>query len=800
MNKKLSGLLQKRVLLLDGATGTQLNLRGMPSGVCPESWCLQNPHVLASVHRDYITAGSDIIYTCTFGANRLKLSQYGICDVRGTNEKLALLARSSSAGKNCFVAGDIGPTGKFVRPFGSLDFEEAVNIFKEQIKGLLAGGVDMLVIETMMDIQEARAALIAARELTKCFTIVTMTFEKGGRTLNGNTPLSVLVTLQSLGADAIGCNCSTGPDDMLKIIKAMKPYASVPLVAKPNAGIPKLVGDKTVFTMDAERFSLSAMRLIRSGANIIGGCCGTAPEYISRLKNNISRIKPIWPLRKNLSAISSARSVAVISRNKTVTVVGEKINPTGKKDLQKELLAGSFTLLRQIAKEQQSMGAQALDVNVGVAGINEKRVLSDAICVLSLACDLPLVLDSSKPDSIEAALRLYPGRALINSISAESADKLLPLAKKYGAMCILLPIAGKDIPATFDKRKKIIQAILRRIEKSGMSREDIIIDCLALAVSCEPAAALVALATIAYCSRVLKCKTIIGLSNISFGLPARRLINKTFFTLAKRKGLSVVIASPLEAVNFNNKSAEKLLFNQDKGAKKFIVSQSHRYKKKIQVKAVTLPIGKRIYQAVIDADKEAISELINEAITSGIPAFKVTQDYLIPAIIKVGEFFEKKEYFLPQLIASAQTMQQAIKRLEPHLSEQKRRQAKGVILLATVEGDVHDIGKNIVALLLKNHGFTIIDLGKDVSAQSIICAIKKYSPDIVGLSALMTTTLVNMDEVIALAKKEGLRCKFMAGGAVVNEPYASSIGATYAKDAVAAVKVANKLISTSKTA
>ncbi|MDP2924653.1 MAG: homocysteine S-methyltransferase family protein [Candidatus Omnitrophota bacterium] len=796
MKNNIFNLLKKKVLVLDGATGTQLHKRGMPVGVCPEVWCLENVEVISSVHSDYFDAGADIIYTCTFGANRIKLSQYGVKDVVSLNRELAIVARRSLRRKG-LVAGDIGPTGKFVKPFGGLDFEEAVDIFKEQVRGLLLGGVDLFVIETMMDIQEARAALIAVKELTDKFTAVTMTFEKDGRTLNGNDPESALITLQSLGANAVGCNCSTGPEDMLKIIKLIKPYATVPLIAKPNAGMPKLINNKTTFSMSAAKFASFGVRLVRAGANVLGGCCGTTPEHIQYLKKAVSGKKPIPPLRKSISALSSARMALIITKRKTFSVIGEKINPTGKKQLQKELLEGNLSLLRLLAKEQENAQAKALDVNVGVPGINEGKVMSEAICALAVSTHLPLVIDSTNIGAIDKALRLYPGRALINSISAEKGKlkKLLPLAKKYGAMCILLPIAGREIPLTFARRKKIIKEIIKEIKKVGLTNDDIIVDALAMTISSSPNAALVAFKTIKWCSEVLKYNTIIGLSNISFGFPRRHLINKVFLTMAKTKGLTLAIADPLDARKVKNKLAENVLLNKDEAGLEFIAKYSGVSSfKKVQKKPKTLPPAQEVFEAIVKGDREIIVKVVSKVLKTNITAIKLMQKYMIPAIIKVGELFEKKEYFLPQLIASAETMNSGFKVIEPHLKKEEFRQIKkAVILLATVRGDIHDIGKNIIALMLKNHGFQIIDIGKDVSAQKIIQDIKRYRPDIVGLSALMTTTMVSMKEVVELARKEGLKCKFMVGGAVVNKTYADSIGATYAKDGVEAVHVAKDL-------
>lgn len=793
--KDIKRLLKNKVLILDGATGTELQKRGMPHGVCPEHWSVENPEVIRSIHADYIKAGSDVIYTCTFGANREKLAQYNLSDAYGINKRLARLARGV-AGKDILVAGDIGPTGKFVEPFGSLEFEEAVDIFKEQARGLLDGGVDLFVIETMMDIQEARAALIAVKELTDKFTIVTMTYEKNSRTLNGTPPLAALVTLQSLGADAVGCNCSLGPEPMLSIIEQMKPYAAVPLVAKPNAGLPQFVDGKTKFDMDKEKFASFGKAFVSKGANIIGGCCGTTPAYIKELKKNIGKSRPLKPVRKSVSALSSARKAVFIEKARPLVLIGECINPTGKKALQAELREGKMSLVRKLAKDQEAKGADILDVNIGVSGIDELKTFKDILAVLSLGTELPLVIDSSNEKAIEAAVRVYPGRALINSISGESKKikRLLPLAAKYGAMFILLPIDKSGIAESFEKRKKIIGAIFNQAQKLGFTKEDIIVDCLAMTVSSNPKSATETIKTIKWCSGTLNANTIIGLSNISFGLPMRPWINAAFLAMAHAGGLGMVLADPLNEELMNVKKASDVLLEKDRDAV-LLISYAGKSKvadfKEISDKA---PIEERIAAAILEGAREEVKPLAEAALKAGISANKLVNEAMIPAINKVGELFDKKEYFLPQLIASAETMKICFEDLKPHFDKEVLKDAKKtVIILATVKGDIHDIGKNIVALMLENHGFSVIDLGKDVSSSRIINEVKRHKSPIVGLSALMTTTMVNMPEVITLAKKEGLDCRFILGGAVVTKPYAQSLGAEYAGDSVEAVRVVKKM-------
>lgn len=793
--EKINYLLKKRVVLLDGAMGTQLHKYGMPQGVLPEIWALENPKILKQIHRQYRKAGSDIIYASTFGANRVKLGNHKIKNVKQINKDLCLLAKEA-VGNKCFIAGDIGPLGVFIEPFGELSFEGAVDIFKEQVRSQILAGVDLFVIETMMDIQEARAALIAIRELCDKFTIVTMTYERSGRTLNGTSPQAALITLQSLGADCIGANCSTGPADMLKIVACLKPYAAVPLAVKPNAGMPKLIGACAHFSMQPQDFGIFAEKFASCGVNMLGGCCGTTPEYIRQAQIKLSGKKPVMPLRRRVSALSSARRALILEKQKDVLVVGESINPTGKPALQQELKKGKMALVVRLANEQKQNGANLLDVNVSVPQANEEKLMIGAISALSRITDLPLVIDSPNVKVIEKALKIYPGRALINSISGEDAKlkPLLNLAKKYGAMFIILPIAGRAIPKTIAKRKSIIKKIFRQAKSSGFCKEDFIVDCLVLTVSSRPQAARDVLETISWCKKNFKANTIIGLSNVSFGLPKRDIINTTFLNMAKKNGLTLAIANPLQKKHFVDAKAKELLLNKKGAVAKFILHYSNRADSPVKYRAnEKLSAEEEIKRAIIEGNRQDISEFIRRILKTGKNPLSVMQDILIPAIIKVGILFEKKEYFLPQLIASAEAMKQGAQVLLPFIKRRGEEEKKAIVMLATVQGDIHDIGKNIVALLLENHGFKIIDLGKDVSAQKIIQAIKAYKPDIVGLSALMTTTMVNMKKVIELANKENLKCEFMVGGAVVTSSFADSIDAAYAKDGVGAVRVAQSL-------
>ena len=794
--RKFLDILKRRPLILDGATGTELQKRGMPPGVCPELWCIENPGVIAGVHGDYARAGSDAVFTCTFGANRLKLDQYGGHDARSVNHSLALIAREAVGGK-AIVLGDIGPTGRFIRPFGELDFEEAVSVFKEQVEGLLEGGVDGFVIETMMDIQEARAALIAVKETCGLFTMVTMTFERDGRTLNGTDPLAALVTLQALGADAVGCNCSTGPDDMARFIGAMRPYAKVPLIAKPNAGLPRSAGGVTVYDMDAAEFALRAGALVGAGAAILGGCCGTTPEHLRALRKAVSRKKPPAPSRRALAALSSARRALVFDPGRPLAVIGEGINPTGKKALQEELREGKTALVRQMARDQEAAGADLLDVNVGVPGIDQETTMHDVVLTLAAATELPLVIDSAKPEPIERALRVYPGRALINSISGETEKlkKLLPVAAKYGAMFILLPLTDRGIPETAEKRADVVRTVEREARRHGFTREDYLVDGIVMTAASNPNAPRETLRTVRWAAETFGARTVVGLSNVSFGLPERRWINASFLAMASASGLTAAIANPASEELMFVKKAADVLGGRDRDAAGWIAFCAKSGGTAKRAPAETLPPRQRLREAVLEGNREAVGGLIAESLKAGIDAAVLAQEVMIPAIVEVGERFGRKEYFLPQLIASGETMKIGMEALEPFLKEASKAAAgRGTVLVATVKGDIHDIGKNIVALMLRNYGYRVVDLGKDVASERIVREIERHRPDAVGLSALMTTTMTRMKEVIELARRQGERCPFLVGGAVVTQAYADSIGAEYARDGIEAVHVIERLI------
>ncbi|MHC1747211.1 MAG: homocysteine S-methyltransferase family protein [Cellulosilyticaceae bacterium] len=800
-------LLKDKVLLFDGATGTELQKRGMPNGCCPEQWILQNPHILQSIQKEYIESGSNFILAPTFGCNRIKLAEFGLQNqVEEMNIELVKLSKQV-ANNDVFVAGDLSPTGRFLKPLGDTSFEEAVDVYKEQVNALTKAGVDLIFIETMIDLQEARAALLAVKESCCLPVIVSMTYEKNGRTLTGTDPVTALITLQELGADGVGVNCSTGPDEMIEIVQAMKPYAKVPLMAKPNAGIPKFIDGHTVFELSAKDFAKFAPDFVESGVHLFGGCCGTTAEHLRQSHDMLQGIKPsdIRPIPYH--AITSSRKSVFFGPNMPTTIVGERINPTGKKQLSAMIKEGDYDFIQDLATEQEKDGAKILDVNVGVPGINEKQTMVEIIELLSMYSSLPLCIDSSSPEVIEAALRVYPGRALINSISAEEAkmEALLKIAGKYGAMFILLPLSDKGVPKTCEERRAIVQSILKAGEKHGVTTENAIVDGLVMTVSANPRLAKETLNLVKWCSDTLKVCTVIGLSNVSFGLPERKFINSAFLAMAIQSGLTMAIANPSADLLYDIKLASDVLMGLDSGSKDYIARHVDKAQKQpfyeahtneISAKGVACNIEEQLRMSILSGEKDKIIKYLEQAIEQGKKATHLIDGVLIPAITTVGQNYELGIFFLPQLIQSAETMQNAFEYLQPYLIADAGADAtkKVTIVIATVKGDIHDIGKNIVALMLKNYGFVVYDLGKDVSCENIIEAAITYKADIIALSALMTTTMVQMKNVIKLAKEKNVTAKIMVGGAVVDQNYATLIGADgYSKDAYEAVKLANTL-------
>lgn len=794
----------KYPVFLDGATGSNLMAAGMPMGCCPETWILEHAGVLCELQRAYVEAGTDILYAPTFTANRIKLEEYGLQDqVEEINMALVELSRQAADGK-ALVAGDLTMCGKQLYPMGDLEFEELVEVYKEQIRAIEKAGVDLYVVETMMSLQESRAALIALKETTERPVMVSMTYNEDGRTLYGTDPVTATVVLQSLGADAVGLNCSTGPEGMIPLIQQMAEVAQVPILAKPNAGMPELEDGVTVYRMGPEEFAETAKALVEAGATILGGCCGTTPAHIRALVDAVGKMEVSKQSSEPQRILTSERKSVKIELEGSFLVIGERINPTGKKKLQAELKEGNLDLVRTMAREQEENGASILDINMGMNGIDEKAMMLEVVQEVASIVDCPLCIDSSHVDIIEAALRIYPGRALINSISLESEkfEKLIPIAKKYGAMFILLPLSDAGLPKDAKEKHQIIHKITDAALEAGMKKEDIVVDGLVATVGANPNAALECYETIAYCKDSLGLATVCGLSNISFGLPERTYVNAAFLTMAIAKGLTMAIANPSQQLLMNAAFASDMLLHKKGGDLRYIQHVNHIEFQKTEGTSLKKEAAgsngqehSPVFEAVLQGSKGSILKEVDLALEEGVKPSAIIDEHLIPAINEVGTLFDKKIYFLPQLISSAQTMEQAINYLEPMLEQDRDGEQKATIVMATVEGDIHDIGKNLVVLMLKNYGYHVVDLGKDVAADRILDAAFAEHAQIIGLSALMTTTMMRMKDVVDLAKEKGYKGKIIVGGAVITPSFAEEIGADgYSTDAADCVKLVGRLL------
>lgn len=814
MNRQeFQALIKDTPLFLDGATGSNLQKKGMPAGVCPEQWILEHRDIMIGLQRDFVAAGSNIVYAPTFTANRIKLKEYGLeGQIEEINRDLVGISREAAGGK-AYIAGDLTMTGEQLSPMGKLDFEELVEVYKEQIRYLVEAGVDLLVVETMMSLQETRAAVIAAKEVCDLAIMATLTFESDGRTLFGTDAATAAVVLESLGVAAVGTNCSTGPDKMVNTVRCMAEVTSIPIIAKPNAGLPSLdANGNTVYDMGAEAFGGHMRALVSAGASVVGGCCGTTPSHIRALKEAVQDIGVVHREKPKKRFVTSERLTVSFGLDDPFIVVGERINPTGKKKLQAALKEGSMEMVADFAEAQEACGAGILDVNMGMSGIDEKAMMLRAIETVSGVTNLPLSIDSSHVDVLEAALRRYPGRALINSISGEQAkEPLLALAKKYGAMFILLPLSDAGLPKDLAEKTAIIENIQEKALSLGMAKEDIVVDGLVATVGANKNAAIETLETIRYCKEK-GLATICGLSNISFGLPERGFVNTAFLTMAIREGLTMAIANPSQELLMSCAFASDLLLNKETADTRYIrLMDALREKKEAAGETAPRETGIRLNKTVqeesasspqdklrmdvLKGKRETIVEDTKKAMEEGVPAKSLLDEVLLPAINEVGELFDKGKYFLPQLIASAEAMKASIEYMEPVLLQAKTGEDMPTVVIATVEGDIHDIGKNLVALMLKNYGFHVIDLGKDVPKETIIEAAREHNAQVIALSALMTTTMQQMRHVIDYARERAVDAKIIVGGAVITQEYADEIGADgYSKDAAEAVKLTQKLL------
>lgn len=776
--------LHNEVLILDGAMGTLLQPH-FPSGTCLEMANLENPELVQRIYQAYQEAGADIVSTNTFGANRIKLGHFGLGKkVQEINTVSARLARKALSA-SIWVAGVIGPTGKLVEPLGDLSFDEAYHIFREQAISLAEGGVDCILLETFSDLREIKAAVMAVREHTALPILASMTFQSDYRTFTGTDPLTVAAVLMALDVDAIGVNCSMGPEPMLEILGQYALSTPLPLFVEPNAGLPQWKEGEIRYEVTPVDMAQYAFRFWEVGASIIGTCCGSTPEHTRAIKEALGNRKPVSRSISIPFRIASRVQTVSIGEGFPFCVIGERINPTHREDLIQALRSGNMQKIRDEAFQQVREGAKVIDVNVGVPGLDQTKILPQVIRSLSEGVIAPLAIDSTSPEAIALALREIPGKALINSVNGDpqSMHRILPLAKRYGAGVVCLAIDEKGIPFTAEERIQILRRIVEEAERVDIPKSDLIADPVTLTVSAEQKRAEETLHTIRRIKKELGLPTILGLSNISFGLPERSLLNATFLAMAMANGLDAAILNPGDSRVMDTIRAGSVLTLRDPDSKEFI--RTHRASK---AKPSPTPqieregIGGKIAQAILSGDREGIGLLIEEALKQGLSAETINASYLIPAIREVGELYEKKAIFLPQMILSAETMQKALEILGPHF-EKKEKEKKGKVIICTVKGDIHDIGKNIVALFLKNQGIDVLDLGKDVPCEVIVQKAMEVRADVVALSALMTTTMVEMPKVIQALRNSGAKAKVIIGGAVVTEEFAREIGADgYGKD------------------
>lgn len=798
-------LLQPYPLVMDGAMGTMI-FNALPDYKGNlELLNIERPDVIASIHKLYIDAGADIIETNTFGGNALKLHEAGLdsrCEE--INKAAAMLAKDVARGK-AFVAGSVGPTGTLVEPMGITQPETVYNAFRRQIQGLVAGGADCIAIETMTDLQEARLALLAAKDVTDIPVICSMTFEANGKTVTGSDIVTALATLSQMGADVVGANCSMGPDGLVELFKgaiAQLNELGVPLSVWANAGLPELVDGKAVYSLSPRRFASLSLEFAQMGFSIIGGCCGTTPEHIKMLALAVKHILINTKKTKTFNYITSRYTHINVLKHKGLLVIGERLNPTARKQFAAEIKENTFTFLRNESKKQLDEGAHCLDINVGVPGIDEAAMMKKAVNVLSNTVTIPLMIDSDNPLVTQAALWQYPGIPIINSISAkkQSFDAMLPLLQKFGSFVIAMCLDESGIHKDAGKRIAIGQNLIQMLHDNGIALSRIFVDPLILAESAESGAAQETLKVIEHFAKE-GIKTSIGLSNISFGLPQRKFINNVFLKLALQKGLYAAIVNPgaIDTDTTKPYTTEELLAldfleGRDKNASHYIAHFGTAQQQPVS-KDKSVNILEKIFSLVVEGNTDDIEPAVKEALIQHAPE-TIMNDALIAALEKVGELYSKGEYFLPQMIASADTMKKGFNILKP-LMLQKKESVLGRIVICTVKGDIHDIGKNIVAMMLENHGFDVIDLGKDVANEKVIEAIQHHKPDIVCLSSLLTTTMPNMGIIAKEIHTQQLPCKLMIGGAVVTKEYADSIGAYYGKDAVEAVAVAKNIVKKS---
>ena len=789
--------LQNNIVYLDGGMGTLLQARGLGAGEYPEEWNLTHAADIIAIHKSYFDAGSNVICTNTFGANGLKFSDERLEEIVAAavaNARAARDAATSDAPK--FIALDIGPSGKLLAPLGDLDFEDAVALFAKTVRLGVKHGVDLIVVETMNDSYETKAALLAVKENSDLPVIVTNAYGADGKLMTGATPEAMVAMLEGMGADAIGANCSLGPRQLRGVAEKLLACASVPVVLKPNAGLPREEGGKTVFDVTAEEFCDDLAALMAAGVRVVGGCCGTTPAYVEGLVGRTAALAPVPVTPKDRTVISSYTHAVTFGDDPIL--IGERINPTGKKRFKQALLEGDMDYLLGEGVSQQEKGVHALDVNVGLPDIDEKEMLVRAVTELQAVVDLPLQIDTAKTDAMEAALRRYNGKALINSVSgkAESMAAVFPLVKKYGGVVVALTLDEAGIPTTVEGRVAIAERILAEAATYGIDKKDILFDTLAMTVSADPSAATVTVGALRAIREGFGCHTSLGVSNVSFGLPNRDAVNSTFFAMALSAGLSAAIMNPYSAEMMKAYHAYRLLAGLDPNCTSYVAAAERFVTVTATAdtpKTAQDAEGSALYRAVLKGlgDKAATEA---RALLATVAPLAIVQNEIIPALNEVGRGFEENRMYLPQLLMSAEAAISAFEVIKASLPAEKGEE-KGTVVIATVKGDIHDIGKNIVKLLLENYGFCVVDLGRDVPPEAVVAAVKEHGARLVGLSALMTTTVPAMEETVRLLHGQVPECRVMVGGAVLTQEYADRIGADhYAKDAMSGVRYAQSVL------
>ena len=792
-------------LVFDGAMGTMLQAAGLEAGELPELLCLNSPDEVTAIHRQYVEAGSLAVTTNTFGANARKLG-----DAASVREIFAAaVACVRNAGAR-YVVADIGPTGALLAPLGTMSFDEAYGLFAEQVRAAAEAGADIILIETMADLLEMKAAVLAAKECSDLPVFATMTFGEDGRTFLGTSPRIAALTLSALGVQALGMNCSLGPDDLRPLVDEMLEVATCPVMVQANAGLPHVEDGKTVFSVDPDSYAKSVAGMVEAGVRIVGGCCGTNPAYIANLADIVHGKQPIRPFAEPVCSVTSAQE-AVVLEGRHVATIGERINPTGKKRLKEALRTGDFDYIINEAIAQTEAGADILDVNAGLPEIDEAAVLVDLVGRIQGVTGLPLQIDSSDPEAVEAAVRVYAGKPIINSVNgkAENLQVVLPIAKHYGCAVVGLTLDEGGIPPTAEERFAIAERIVSAAKAAGIPRQDVFIDCLVMAASTNQSEVVEILRAITMVKERLGVRTVLGVSNVSFGLPLREVVNATFLAAAFSAGLDLPILNPLSDRYREIVDSWRVLCGQDVSAVRYIEGYANRTMASLapgqaqQDGAAQVAVSSEapdgeagtLRHCVITGRRAQAADIVRSMLEKeGVEPMAVINDHLIPALDEVGERFEKGTFFLPQLMSSAEAAKAGFDVIK-ELASSASVADKGKVAVATVKGDIHDIGKNIVKMLLENYGYTVFDLGRDVDPQAVVDCVKKHGIKLVGLSALMTTTVRGMEETIALLREQAPDTKVFVGGAVLTPEYAKMVGADYyAKDASESARICAEVL------